>query len=118
MKSLAKQEDVASSRQPTGVISSGVTGTRMTPEINDPEILKYALKGTDEDWANAIKDKDFVGGDGGEIIQVKSSKKASNKRKAGNTNSQDILDSVLKNEKNLKKTRDKNKKAKNSQKKI
>jgi N-acetyltransferase 10 len=27
--------------------SSGVTGTRLPPEINDPEIMQYALKGTD-----------------------------------------------------------------------
>lgn len=122
MELLTKQQDVASSRQATGMINSGLTGTRMTTEINDPEIMKYALKGTDEDWANAIKDKDFVGGDGSDTIQVKSSKKASKKRKAADINSQDILDSVLKNEKNLmsstpvKKTRDKKKKMKNSRK--
>lgn len=120
MESLTNQQDVTST-QATGVLSSGVTGTRMTPEINDPEIMKYALKGTDEDWANAIKDKDFAGGDGGDTIQVKSSKKASNKRKAGDNNHQDILESVLKNEKNMMsstpgKKRDKKKTKQNSRK--
>jgi hypothetical protein len=53
---------------------------------------------------------------------VKSLKKASKKRKAGDNNSQDILDSVLKNEKNLitstpgKKIKDKKKTKKNSRK--
>jgi N-acetyltransferase 10 len=89
MKSLTQQHG-----------GSGATGTRMAPEIMDPEIMKYALKGTDEDWANAIKEKNFISGDGssGTTIQVKSSKKTSNKRKAGD---QDVLESVLKNEKNM-----------------
>ena len=92
MESLTQQHGGSSS-------SSGVTGTRMAPEIMDPEIMKYALKGTDEDWANAIKEKDFISGDGSSgTIQVKSSKKTSNKRKAGD---QDVLESVLKNEKNM-----------------
>ena len=80
-------------------VDSGVTGTRMAPELNDPEIMKYALKGTDKEWASALKDKGSV--DGGGSIQVMSTKvkKTPKKRKAGDGD--DVMESVLKNEKNL-----------------
>jgi len=81
-------------------VKSGVTGTRMTPELNDPEIMRYALKGTDKEWADALKDKDGVedGGAGGNI-QVKRTKvKTPSKRKA---DSEDIMENVMKNEKNI-----------------
>ena len=80
------------------VVDSGLTGTRMIPEINDPEIMRYALKGTDEEWANAIKEKGGVDGSGA-TIQVKSTK-VKKKRKAGD-GANDVMESVLKNEKNL-----------------
>jgi N-acetyltransferase 10 len=75
------------------VLNSGVTGTRMAPEISDPEIMKYALKGTDEEWANALKEKG--GGVNEGTIQIKSTKvKTPKKRKADD----DVLESVMKNE--------------------
>ena len=80
------------------VVDSGLTGTRMIPEINDPEIMRYALKGTDEEWANAIKEKGGVDGSSA-TIQVKSTK-VKKKRKAGD-GANDVMESVLKNEKNL-----------------
>lgn len=81
--------------------NSGVTGTLMVPEIEDPDIMRYALKGTDEDWANAIKEKGGVDDDSG-TIQVKSTKvkKTPKKRRAGEGGN-DVVDSVLKNEKNM-----------------
>lgn len=87
----------ATKKQP---VKSGVTGTRTTPEMSDPEIMKYALKGTDEEWANALKDKDGVE-DGGGTVQVKRTKvkTPAKKRKAGD--SEDIMENVLKNEKNM-----------------
>ncbi|KAL7537302.1 hypothetical protein ACHAXR_008347 [Thalassiosira sp. AJA248-18] len=96
-------------QQQAEVLNSGVTGTRMAPELNDPEIMKYALKGTDEEWANALKDKASVGDDGG-TIQIKSTKKVK-KRKAGDGD--DVMESVLKNEKTMsskKKSKKKDKK--------
>ena len=101
-------------------VDSGVTGTRMAPELNDPEIMKYALKGTDEEWANALKDKkDLVeGGDGG-TIQIKSTKvkKTPKKRKAGEEDD-DVMKSVMKNEKSMMsgKKKDKKKSKKKSRK--
>jgi N-acetyltransferase 10 len=80
------------------VVDSGLTGTRMIPEINDPEIMRYALKGTDEEWANAIKERGGVDGSGA-TIQVKSTK-VKKKRKVGD-GANDVMESVLKNEKNL-----------------
>jgi N-acetyltransferase 10 len=95
-------------------VDSGVTGTRMAPELNDPEIMKYALKGTDEEWANALKDKkDLVeGGDGG-TIQIKSTKvkKTPKKRKAGEDDD-DVMKSVMKNEKSMMSGKKKDKKSK------
>ena len=75
------------------VLNSGVTGTRMAPEISDPEIMKYALKGTDEEWANALKEKGDGVNEG--TIQIKSTKvKTPKKRKADDN----VLESVMKNE--------------------
>ena len=74
--------------------NSGVTGTRLTPEISDPEIMKYALKGTDEEWADALKDKEFA--DSTETVQIKSTK-ALKKRK----NDEDLMESILKDEKEM-----------------
>jgi len=79
------------------VLNSGVTGTRIAPEISDPEIMKYALKGTDEEWATALKEK----GDGVDegTIQIKSTQlKTPKKRKADG----DALESAMKNEKAMK----------------
>eukprot|EP01082_Thalassiosira_pseudonana_P016458 g14825.t1 g14825 contig90:494993-498880(+) len=73
------------------VVNSGVTGTRMAPEISDPEIMKYALKGTDEEWATALKDKEGVDG---ATVQIKL--KTPKKRKADGG---DVLESILKHEK-------------------
>mmetsp|Transcript_8003 Transcript_8003/g.13886 ORF Transcript_8003/g.13886 Transcript_8003/m.13886 type:complete len:1268 (-) Transcript_8003:130-3933(-) len=105
MEILKQQQDgeLGSQQKATKVVkNSGVAGTRLTPEINDPEIMRYALKGTDEEWANALKEKGSAdGGASGGTIQVKSTKvKTPKKRKAGS--SEDVLESVLKNEKNLK----------------
>ena len=80
------------------VVDSGLTGTRMIPEINDPKIMRYALKGTDEEWVNAIKERDGVDGSGA-TIQVKSTK-FKKKRKVGD-GANDVMESVSKNEKNL-----------------
>ena len=94
-----RQKDVdvgGRNERKAGGVDSGVTGTRMIPEINDPEIMRYALKGTDEEWANAIKGG--VDGDSG-TIQVKSTK-VKKKRKAGDERSE-VMESVLKNEKNM-----------------
>jgi N-acetyltransferase 10 len=78
------------------VLNSGVTGTRMAPEISDPEIMKFALKGTDDEWAAALKDKGGHVNEG--TIQIKSTQvKTPNKRKAND----DMLESVMKNEKAL-----------------
>jgi len=77
------------------VLNSGVTGTRIAPEISDPEIMKYALKGSDEDWANALKEKG--GGVDEGTIQIKSTQVKTPKRKADD----DALESALKNEKAL-----------------
>ena len=77
------------------VLNSGVTGTRIAPEISDPEIMKYALKGSDEDWANALKEKG--GGVDEGTIQIKSTKVKTPKRKADD----DALESAMKNEKAL-----------------
>lgn len=94
---------------------SGVTGTRMAPEISDPEIMRYALKGTDEEWANALKDKGSDGAlDGEGTVQVKSSKKIK-KRKAGDDR-KDVMDSVLKNEKSMSEKKGKKSKGKKSRK--
>ena len=75
-------------------LNSGVTGTKLVPEIMDPgkyffsysfcqkicscrcltshafstDIMKYALKGTDEEWANALKDKGELDGS---TVQIK-----------------------------------------------
>ena len=82
--------------------NSGVTGTRMPPEINDPEIMRYALKGTDEEWAKAINEKGGIDGENGGTIQIKSTK-IKKKRKAGEDGSSDaVMESVLKNEKIMK----------------
>lgn len=97
MKAMTQQGGEPTQTKP---VKSGVTGTRMTPEMNDPEIMKYALKGTDEEWADALKDKGGVEDGGGSNIQVKRTKvKTPKKRKVGD--SEDILESVLKNEKNM-----------------
>jgi hypothetical protein len=84
--------------QKAEVVDSGLTGTRMIPEINDPKIMRYALKGTDEEWVNAIKERDGVDGSGA-TIQVKSTK-FKKKRKVGD-GANDVMESVSKNEKNL-----------------
>ncbi|KAL3793559.1 hypothetical protein ACHAW5_002839 [Stephanodiscus triporus] len=97
------------------VVDSGLTGTRMIPEINDPEIMRYALKGTDEEWANAIKEKGGVVDNSG-TIQVKSTK-VKKKRKAGEDGN-DVMESVLKNEKNLMASKAGKKMKKKSRKKI
>jgi len=103
MKALTQHEG--------GAIDSGVTGTRIVPEINDPEIMRYALKGTDDDWANAIKEKGGIEDDGG-TIQVKSVKKK--KRKAGDE--KDLMESVMKNDKAMS-SKKKDKKSSKSKKK-
>ena len=83
--------------------------------------MKYALKGTDEEWANALEEKGGADVVDGGTIQVKSTKaKNPNKRKAEKS-SQDVMEDVLKNEKNMssssgrkkkdKKTRSKSKKS-------
>lgn len=42
----------------------------LPPEIsNDPEIMQYAVKGTDEDWSNALQNKD-VDGDATTTVQI------------------------------------------------
>jgi hypothetical protein len=82
-------------------MNSGVTGTRMPPEINDPEIMRYALKGTDEEWAKAINEKGGIDGESGGTIQIKSTK-IKKKRKAGEYGSDAVMESVLKNEKIMK----------------
>ncbi|KAL7539118.1 hypothetical protein ACHAWF_006304 [Thalassiosira exigua] len=84
---------------------SGAAGTRTTPEIDDPEIMKFALKGTDEEWAKALEGEDggAVVKDGG-TVQIKSTqmlKKSSQKRKA--ESAENVLDSVLKDDKKFKK---------------
>jgi len=93
--------------------NSGVTGTRLPPEINDPEIMKYALKGTDEEWANALKEKGGVdGGIDSGTVQIKSKKvKTPKKRKAESR--EETVASVLKSEKKMK---DKKKSKKKSRK--
>ena len=101
MKALTQQQEEK---------NSGVTGSRMVPEINDAEIMRYALKGTDDEWANALKQKGNLEGDGG-TIQVKSTKvKNTKKRKAGEK-SQDVIESILKNEKNIMSGKKKDKKS-------
>jgi N-acetyltransferase 10 len=86
----------------SAAVNSGVTGTRMPPELNDPEILRYALKGTDEEWAKAINEKGGIDGEGGGTIQIKSTK-IKKKRKAGEDGGSDaVIESVLKNEKIMK----------------
>ncbi len=94
-------------------VDSGVTGTHMTPEISDPEIMKYALKGTDEEWADALKKKDFSGS--GETVQIKSTKPVSmsKKRKSGD----ELMESILKDEKIRSGKKDKGGKKKSSRKK-
>ena len=98
MEALTQRQkglDVGGKNERKGAgVDSGVTGTRIIPEINDPEIMRYALKGTDEEWANAIK-----GGVDSGTIQVKSTK-VKKKRKAGDERSE-VMESVLKNEKNM-----------------
>jgi N-acetyltransferase 10 len=74
--------------------SSGVTGTNLVPEIMDPEIMKYALKGTDEEWANALKNKDEVDGS---TVQIRRTQEVTPKRKA--ENSAEILESIMKSDK-------------------
>ncbi|KAL9186796.1 hypothetical protein ACHAXT_010516 [Thalassiosira profunda] len=94
MKALEQQG--GNGKQVPKLGDSGVTGTRMAPELNDPEIMKYALKGTDEEWANALQDKEGLE-DGG-TVQIKRTK-VSKKRKGGD----DALEAVLKNDKSEKK---------------
>lgn len=94
-------------------VNSGVTGSTMTPEISDPEIMKYALKGTDEEWADALKNKDFSGS--GDMVQIKSTKQVSlsKKRKSG----EELMESILNDEKNRSGKQDKGGKKKSSKKK-
>jgi N-acetyltransferase 10 len=93
------------------VPNSGVTGTRMAPEISDPEIMKYALKGTDEEWASALKEKGDSVDEG--TIQIKSTKvKTPKKRKADDN----VLESVMKNEKPMSGKKDKSSKKKSKRK--
>ncbi|EJK56017.1 hypothetical protein THAOC_24170, partial [Thalassiosira oceanica] len=75
-------------------------GTRMTPEIADPEVMRYALKGTDEEWAEAL------GGSGGRsvaeeggTIQVRTVAKAK-KRKAAD-DADKALSDVTRNDRKL-----------------
>ena len=56
--------------------------------------MKYALKGTDEDWANALKDKGDV--NDGSTVQIKHSKEVRTKRKADDSAAH--LDKILKSE--------------------
>ena len=68
--------------------------------------MKYALKGTDEDWANAIKDKSDVDGS---TVQIKRTQNVRTpKRKADDSTA---LDKILKSEKdnNAKKSKSKKK---------
>ena len=58
------------------------------------DIMKYALKGTDEDWANALKDKGDV--NDGSTVQIKHSKEVRTKRKADDSAAH--LDKILKSE--------------------
>lgn len=68
--------------------------------------MKYALKGTDEDWANALKDKSDVDGS---TVQIKRTQNVRTpKRKADDPTA---LDKILKSEKdnNAKKSKSKKK---------
>ena len=56
--------------------------------------MKYALKGTDEEWANALKNKDEVDGS---TVQIKRTQEVTPKRKA--ENSAEILESIMKSDK-------------------
>mmetsp|Transcript_12519 Transcript_12519/g.30581 ORF Transcript_12519/g.30581 Transcript_12519/m.30581 type:complete len:1281 (+) Transcript_12519:353-4195(+) len=109
-------------KKAAAAVDSGVTGTRTIPEMNDPDIMKYALKGTDEEWADALKDKKGGAGDDGGTIQIKSTKvkKTPKKRKGAGGDDDEVLESVLKNEKNMMsasgKKRDKKKTKKKSRK--
>jgi len=99
-----------------GSKDSGVTGTRLPAEIKDPEIMKYALKGTDEEWANALEEKGGVDalGDGG-TVQIKSTKVKTPKKRKAENGGDDVMESVLKNEKNIasgRKKKDKKSKSK------
>ena len=85
-------------------------GTRMTPEIADPEIMRYALRGTDEEWAEALggrgRGRDVVA-DGGGTVQVRTTAKA-RKRKAGSgdggeEDNDNTLSDVMKNDRKLSK---------------
>ncbi|KAL3789126.1 hypothetical protein ACHAWO_012659 [Cyclotella atomus] len=79
MDALKKSNDENSKEKS---LDSGVTGTKLVPEIMDPDIMKYALKGTDEEWANALKNKSDVEGS---TVQIKRTQEVrSAKRKADN----------------------------------
>jgi hypothetical protein len=56
--------------------------------------MKYALKGTDEEWANALKDKDGVDGS---TVQIRRTQEVKTpKRKADDATA---LENILKSEK-------------------
>ena len=78
-------------------------GTRMTPEIADPEIMRYALKGTDEEWAEALRGS---GGknvaDEGGTVQVRTVAKAKKRKAADNSDDNDkMLSDIAKNDRKL-----------------
>jgi len=99
MDALEKRQQASGEQKPKAK-NSGVTGTRLPAEINDPEIMKYALKGTDEDWAKALEEKDDDAAAGG-TIQVKSTKAKTPKKRKAEKSSEGVMEDVLKNEKNM-----------------
>eukprot|EP00804_Cyclotella_cryptica_P007711 CCRYP_001339-RB/>CCRYP_001339-RB protein AED:0.03 eAED:0.03 QI:865/1/1/1/1/1/5/260/1094 len=92
MEALKKSNDESSRKNG---LNSGITGTKLVPEIMDPEIMKYALRGTDEEWANALKNKDVDSS----TVQIRRTEAVNTPSKRKAEDSASILESIMKSEK-------------------